>query len=120
MLFADLLGFQSQGFIHLLPVIHSATAVVYSFALPVARTGQPSVLVTAAMTFDWQSELSVVMAPSGTSPINKVPTTDTRIRSFAQVLSPVSPAITAPLPQLVLKGDSLSLKITEEVSCQGY
>jgi hypothetical protein len=59
------------------------------------------------------------MASSRTSPINKVRTTDIRIRSFAQVLSPASYAITVPLPQPVLKGDSLSLKITEEVYVKG-
>lgn len=74
------------------------------------------------MAFDWQSELSAVPAsPKPSHVTNKVSpsSVDTRVCSFAQVLSPTSIAVTEPLPQPALKGDSLSIKITEEVHAKG-
>jgi len=88
----------------------------FLFLLPVCTT----TAVSPAMAFDWQTEMtSTVKSPSTAVPpahLIQAPTT----KSFAQALvSATMIENSAPLPSLIVRGETLSIQISQETYARG-
>lgn len=71
------------------------------------------------MTFDWQTELDVPVFPSSTAQVSPSVVAPPKPLSFAQSIKVSQVQFTEPLPTPLIRGDTLSIKITHETFVQG-